>query len=418
MKTLKLAVLLITVLFLNSCSEDDEYIDDNTLTLEAIPEEGGTVTPPSGEYKTGDIISLEATASTNYIFEEWNGDVSSTDNPYNLTIESSQNINAVFKRYYEKGYFITNEGPFENGTGSLTFVGEDDIIDQKVFNTVNNEDLGNVVNSIILAGDNAYIVINVSHKVVVANRFTMEKIAIIEGDNIDNPRYIVVDGDTAYVSNWGDPLNSSDDFIAIIDLNTNSVTSTISVGEGPENMLIENDNLFVALEGGWSQNNQVVVVDTSTNSILSEITVGDVPNSISADDMGDVWVLCGGNPGWTGNESPGSLFKINSGNFESTEYVFGLTDHPEHITGESGDLYYNLNGKVYGMNSNSTELPSESMTGFDGFYYNLKAYDGDLYAFDAKDYASEGELKVFNLASGTLIETLMTGLIPGSIAFQ
>ncbi len=417
MKTLKFIVLL-SVFFFTSCSEDEEYIDDYSLTIEATPEEGGTVSPPSGEYKDGDIISLEATASTNYIFVEWNGDISSTDNPYMLTIESSQNINAVFKRHYEKGYYITNEGPFQNGTGSLTFVGEDDVVDQKVFNTVNNEDLGNIVNSMTLAGDNAYIIVNNSNKIIVADRYTMEKITTIEGEDVNNPRYIITHGNTAYVSNWGDPLSSSDDFIAIIDLNSNTVTSTISVGEGPENMVIENDNLFVALEGGWNQNNQVVIIDTNTNSITNTVTVGDVPNTINKDGLGNVWVLCGGNPGWTGNETAGSLYKINAGNFDNTEFEFGLTDHPEHLTSEAGVLYYNLNGKIYGMSSSSTELPNESMNGFDGFYYNLKAYNGDLYALDAKDYASEGELKVFNLGTGTLLETIETGIIPGDIAFQ
>ena len=31
---------------------------------------------------------------------------------------------------YEFGYFITNEGPFQNGTGTLTFVGDDGSVEQ------------------------------------------------------------------------------------------------------------------------------------------------------------------------------------------------------------------------------------------------------------------------------------------------
>ena len=76
------------------------------------------------------------------------------------------------------------------------------------------------------------------------------------------------------------------------------------------------------------------------------------------------------------------------------------------------------NGKTYGMDSKVSELPNESINGLDGFYYNLKAYNGDLYTLNAKDYVSEGELKVFNLASGALLETITTGIIPGGIAFQ
>jgi hypothetical protein len=92
---------------------------------------------------------------------------------------------------YENGYFVTNEGPFQNGSGSLTFIGDDGKVSQQVYKTVNSEDLGNIVNSMYVEGDRAYIVVNNSHKIVVVNSFTMEKITTIEGDDINNPRYFV-----------------------------------------------------------------------------------------------------------------------------------------------------------------------------------------------------------------------------------
>ena len=47
---------------------------------------------------------------------------------------------------YENGYFVTNEGPFQNGSGSITFVGDDGVVAQNVYSTVNSEVLGNIVN--------------------------------------------------------------------------------------------------------------------------------------------------------------------------------------------------------------------------------------------------------------------------------
>lgn len=351
MKTLKLAVLLITIVLFNACTDDNSQ-----------PE------LPKGDY--------------------------------------------------EKGYFITNEGPFQNGSGSITFVGDDGVIDQNIFKTVNNEDLGNIVNSMSLSDDNAYIVVNNSHKIIVANKYTMQKIATIEGQNINNPRYMVIDDNIGYVSNWGDPLNQNDDFIAVVDLLTNTVVDTIAVGEGPENMILNDDLLFVTLEGGWNHNNQVVVINTSSNSIDKTITVGFVPNTIVEDDNDNVWVLCGGKPSWTGSETNGGLFKIKAGNFEVTSFEFATTDHPGLLTNNDNTLYYNLNGKVYAMNANDTTLPNESVNGLDGFYYAMKAHDGELFATDAKDFASEGALKNYNLTSGALIETITTGIIPGDIIFD
>ncbi len=319
---------------------------------------------------------------------------------------------------YERGFFITNEGPFQNGSGTITFVGDDGIVRQNVYKTVNNEDLGNIVNSMTIGSENAYIVVNNSNKIVVVNRYTMEKVTTIEGDNISNPRDFVIQGNTGYVSNWGDPLNSSDDFIAVIDLNTNELFTTIPVGEGPEDMIISNSKLFVNLQGGFGQNNKVVVVDTNSNSVVATITIGDVPNSLIDDGSGSIWVLCEGIPNWTGNETAGGIYKIETANLTISNLDFDLSEHPILLNYESNNLYFNLNGKVFAMNTGSNEIPDESIDGLDGFYYSMMIRNNELFATDAKDFSSEGDLKIFDLNSGALLETVKTGIIPGDIVFQ
>jgi YVTN family beta-propeller protein len=319
---------------------------------------------------------------------------------------------------YENGYFIVNEGPFQNGSGTITFVGDDGVVSQNIFKTVNNEDLGNIVNSMTLGINNAYIVVNNSNKIIVANKYTMEKIATIDGNNIKNPRQFVIQGDTGYVTNWGDPLNPSDDFIALIDLSTNTVFNTISVGEGPEDMIISNSKIYVNLQGGFNFNNKVVIIDTNSNTVENTIVVGDVPNSLIDDGSGNIWVLCEGIPEWTGNETAGSLYKINTGNLNISNFNFELTDHPSLLNYESSNLYFSLNGKIFGMNINSNEIPNESINGLDGFYYSMKVSNNELFAADAKDFSSEGTLKIFNIVSGALLETVTTGIIPGDIVFQ
>ncbi len=318
---------------------------------------------------------------------------------------------------YENGYFITNEGPFSNGTGTLTFIGNDGAVAQNVYQTVNNEVLGNIVQSMTFHNNNAYIVVNNSHKIVVADRYTMKKIAVIEGSNINNPRYFVAVGNYGYVSNWGSASNPSDDFIAVIDLNTNTVTSTISVGEGPEEMLVHNNNVYVNLQGGFSQNNKVAVINTNTNALSNTITVGDVPSAIEKDNSGAIWVLCSGNPNYSGNETNGKLIKIENNNITTT-IDFGAQKHPNHLTINENNLYYNLDGKVYTMNNTQTQLNTNALAGFDGFYYSMTAKDGVLYTTNAGDYTSEGELKVFNLNTNEFSYTKTTGIIPGSVVFQ
>ncbi len=317
---------------------------------------------------------------------------------------------------YEKGYFITNEGPFQNGTGTITFVDEVGVATQNIYKAVNHEDLGSVVQSMAMHGDFAYIVVNNSHKVLVVNRYTMKNIATIEGDDIKNPRYFVVVGTTGYISNWGKGNDATDDYIAVVDLATNIITKKIPVGEGPEKMLVDGNKLYVNLLGGHSQNDKVEVINTIDNTVTSTLTVGDRPLSIVKDAGGAIWVLCEGKLSWTGAETNGKLAKIDNGTV--TMLDFGTTMHPQNLTIDSDKLYYSLNGKVYAMSTTATELPTTEVSGLDGFYYSMKANGGKLYATDAGDFQSEGSLKVYDLNDNSLKTTIEAGIIPGSVVFQ
>jgi prolyl-tRNA editing enzyme YbaK/EbsC (Cys-tRNA(Pro) deacylase) len=58
----------------------------------------GTVglNPASGPYPSNSVVTLTATAATNWVFNQWTGGISATNNPYNLTINGSLNVQAVF----------------------------------------------------------------------------------------------------------------------------------------------------------------------------------------------------------------------------------------------------------------------------------------------------------------------------------
>jgi hypothetical protein len=97
---------------------------------------------------------------------------------------------------------------------------------------------------------------------------------------------------------------------------------------------------------------------------------------------------------------------------------FDSGDHPDHLTYGDGKLYYNLNGKVYQMIISASGLPVNALSGLDGYYYTLKFNDGNLYATDPGDFTSEGSLKVFDIASSSLLETIITGIVPGDVDYQ
>lgn len=316
---------------------------------------------------------------------------------------------------YAKGVLITNEGPFNNGSGSITFVSEDfSIVEQRVYKNVNGSDLGNIVQSMGFADEDAYIVVSNSQKIMIANRYTFEKKdSIVTG--FENPRYFASNGQTkGYVTDWGDPMDDNDDFVALIDLRTNKITSTISVPFGPEKILNHGSKLYVAHQGGYGHNNLISVI--SGSSVESTISVGDVPNSMAV--VGNyLYVLGGGKPDYSGNETSGSITKIDMSSNEVLEtYNFGVNDHPHGLATDGSQLFYNLNGKVYKTGVNGVSLPGTPI--IDGFFYAMEVQNGMLYATDAGDFASRGSLYVYDLSNNMQVQDIQTGIIPGGIYFN
>ena len=316
---------------------------------------------------------------------------------------------------FEKGILVTNEGPFGNGSGAITYISEDySTVAQNIYRTVNGTELGNIVQSMGFQNENAYIVVNNSNKIMIANRYSFEAVDSIK-TGIENPRYFMgADGNKGYVTNWGDPNDNGDDFIAVLDLRNNTVATTIPVAFGPERMVTYNNKVYVAHQGGFGQNNIVSVI--SGNNVESTITVGEVPNSMVV--LGNsLFVLCSGNPSYTGNETAGSLVKIDlsSGQVSNT-YAFNTTEHPSSLTMDGNSLFYSLNGKVYKLNSGSVSLPGNDI--IDGFFYTLEAKNGLLYATDAGDFASRGSLKIYDLSTNQQIQDFQTGIVPGGIYFN
>lgn len=317
---------------------------------------------------------------------------------------------------YENGILVTNEGPFGTGTGTVSFISEDfSTIEHTIFNNVNSSDLGNIVQSMGFSGDLAYIVANNSHQITVVNRYTFEEEATISS-GLDNPRFFVAVGDTGYVSNWGDTGSETDDYVAVIDLLTNTVTASIPVALGPEKMMVSGTNVYVAHQGAYGQNNLVSVIDVNGNNVRREITVGDVPNSMVLSGT-DLWVLCGGKPSFTGAETAGSLVNIDTTiNEVSQTMAFASTDHPGLLSLDGSNLYFGLNGGVYQMNTSDSTLPQTSI--IPGFFYGMTTHNGLLYATDAGDFASDGTLKVYDLSSNSEIHSIPVGIIPGGIYFN
>ncbi|HBK83034.1 MAG TPA: hypothetical protein DDZ41_05465, partial [Flavobacterium sp.] len=220
--------------------------------------------------------------------------------------------------------------------------------------------LGNTAQDIGFFNNLAFIVVNVSNKIEIVNRYSLEHVATID-TGLDNPRYIAFSNGNAYITNWGDGSVTTDDYIAVVSLSNYTISNTISVVEGPERIIENNGKLYVAHKGGFGYGNTISIINTATNSVASSIIVGDIPNSMQIKN-GNLYVLCGGKESWTGTETIGQLIKIDlSDTSSSFSLNYPLGSHPSNLTIVDDTLFYTEGSDIFSMVLNATTLPTNSI---------------------------------------------------------
>lgn len=320
---------------------------------------------------------------------------------------------AVTNREFANGVFVTNEGQFQKSNGDVSFFGkESKTVEATLFSTINNRPAGDVVQSMNFHDAKGYIIVNNSAKIEIVNGRTFKSEGVINGLKL--PRYMVAANNKAYVSSWvkADYVNPTPGEIAVVDLNTKTVTKTITVGWLPERMLITNNKLFVTN----SNENTVSVINLSTETVESTITVGDSPNSLALDASGKLWVLGAGN---YNNNTPSKLQRINPATnaVENTvTFPFGsaedLTLSPDRNT-----MYFNFGGQVYKMGITETSLPASPF--IDRYFYGLgiDPETNNIYGADAGTFDSNGKVIRYN-ATGQVIDSFNVGVAPNDFYFQ
>ncbi|WP_250434484.1 YncE family protein [Hanstruepera flava] len=316
---------------------------------------------------------------------------------------------------YQNGIIVSAEG----GPASISYISNDfSVTENNVYENVNGEAPGVYLQSVGFNGNLGYIISDNVNTINIVNRYTFEKEdAITTG--LQTPRYIGFANGKGYVSNWGDGVDDSDDFIAVVDLSTNSVETTIPIGEGPERVLVHNGNVYVSHKGGWGNNNIISVIDVSTNAVAT-ITVGDVPDELFINNAGELVVLSEGKAAWTGDETVASISKIDlSTNTVSESLTFANGAHPSQMAFDNGTIYYVLNNEVYEMPETVNDLPTSSIINLGSINtYGLAVNNGNVYVTDAKDFASQGDLLIYDINTGELTNTFEVGINASKVYFN
>lgn len=320
---------------------------------------------------------------------------------------------------FDHGVFITSEGQYPSGAGSVSFYNRTTGQVQKdIFQQVNDMSLGNVVQSMEIFDTLAYIVVNNGGKVEVVSAGTFKSKGAISG--LTSPRYFLgISGSKAYVSDWANN-------IAVVNTATRKVLETIPTGTGPEQMVMAGNNVYVINGGGWLIDSTVTVINTITDMATHTIQVGKRPTGIVTDGNGNVWVMCSGKGfnNWPGaGDSEGHLMRINSSTYVVDKDIAfpGTVLHPEHLTANKDKtiLYFLYSGGIYQMNIALLNY-EYSVLVETGNFYNLgfDPVDNVIFATDALDFQQNGLTYRFNTENGAMMNSFGVGVGPGNFFFR
>ncbi|GIV27296.1 MAG: hypothetical protein KatS3mg027_1110 [Bacteroidia bacterium] len=298
--------------------------------------------------------------------------------------------------------YITNEGNFMYNNASVSLYDpESKQVVCDIFKTQNpDQTLGDVCQSIHKIGNEFYLVVNNSGKVVVLNADDFKVKQNIMG--FVSPRYILpVSFSKAYVSD----LYANK--IAIVNLITKQITSYIPCTGWTERMIQFYNKVFVTN----MYKNYLYVVDVLNDQIIDSINVGKYASGIVLDKNDKLWVLSSGDNNIGQNAV---LYQINPINHQIEKYFsFSSNASPHHLIIDSKreNLFF-INQDVFKMNINANALPSQHFIASNGRnFYGIawSNFDDNLYLSDAMDYIQNSTIYRYN-KEGQLIHIFKAGI--------
>lgn len=308
--------------------------------------------------------------------------------------------------------YVTNEGNYSDSNGSVTsFNPQMGNTVQQAFQNRNGRPLGGIIQSTALIDGRIYIVLNNADKVEVVDAETFASVGSIP---LEHAPVAIVEADEgeAYVSNLYDAS------VSIIDLETMQKTAeTIAVGMNPQAMVRVGERVYVA-NNGFGNDKTISVINTGTDSVEKTLTVGNGPAQMQVDQSGNIWIVCHGLIAYDENfnrdpenDIPGSLYVVD-GETATVSGSIATSGHPGDIAlnNQLGRAYL-LNGGIWVINMTSMQVETDS---FSERHFSALAYSSEeqlIYAAVSNGYTQDGRAIRFGL-DGTPADSFAVGIAP------
>lgn len=315
---------------------------------------------------------------------------------------------------FENGLLVVNEGLFQTGNGTLTWIDEKTKEISRDIVASENEGLllGNVAQSALLDGDKLYVCINNSNRIVVLERNTMKFVREIK--EIPQVRYMVAYGDYVYASAWGDgfwgkvyKIRKSDGF----------VEGSSKEIRGPEKLCVWNNRILVPASGGFGNDNKVFVLDPLSLAIRDSFAVSDRPVDIQIRNN-TPYLICSGKMDFfdPSNNTPGGIYKLEN---DSVQKLLELETGSRSLCLTSNEsIFYFLTGNkigVYDLRNNRLDYHlSPAITAYN--MYVVKWENSNYLALcDAKDFVSSGEIFLVDPQNFQIVNRFTAEIIPSYV---
>lgn len=313
------------------------------------------------------------------------------------------------------GVFILNEGLFNQGNASIDFFRwQADSLQTDIFQRQNSRPLGDILQSMFIVRDRAYLVVNASQRIEVVQVSDFSHLGTIEG--MPSPRYFLpLNEQQAYVSDL------SANAVHLVDLQRLEVVDQIAVPGWTEQLLQVGNDVYVTSPSFFGQppNEQLYIIDTQSHRLVDSIQLAPSPQQIVADGDGLLWVLCAGS---SEDNIPGGLFRIDPQQravVQELRFADAMVSlAPQLAINDNGTQLYYIQNDLFRMPIHSSALPTTPLLAADGQqWYGLGIRGNEeIWIGDAIDFQQRGQVTRYTM-DGSPLDSMTVGFLPNGFYF-
>jgi len=326
-------------------------------------------------------------------------------NPIDTIMEPGNMGDAQFPTIFNNGMFIINEGQFSNSNASLDFfLPHKDTVFQKVFKTINNEELGDIFQSIAFDDNNLYLIINNSGKIIVVDRLTLQKKGTIDG--LPSPRQMVYtgSGNRWYVSNL------FSEHLYVVNTATMQIEEMILTETSTDPILKVGNQLFIGLP-----NTNKLLIKQDGSDVFNTLEVSKGASSLVKDKEDNVWLLCYGDFYQSGEAA---IFKINTQTNQVEKKIPIADGFPSELvySARENALFY-LNKDFYKLELDAETEPTTPHIKASGrtiYGVTIDEPRNEIYLADAINFAERGFVYRYTMR-GVVVDTIPAGIVPNAV---